>query len=62
MKDKKQNKFQQAFILILLFIVLMGFIGMIKEFLVALVLAAIFAGLLYPFIIKFFYISKIDLY
>ncbi|RXJ97501.1 AI-2E family transporter [Malaciobacter molluscorum] len=49
MKDKKQNKFQQAFILILLFIVLMGFIGMIKEFLVALVLAAIFAGLLYPF-------------
>ncbi|WP_321311078.1 AI-2E family transporter [Halarcobacter sp.] len=49
MKGKKHNKFQQAFILILLFTVLMGFIGMIKEFLIALVLAAIFAGILYPF-------------
>ncbi|RXJ83332.1 AI-2E family transporter [Arcobacter sp. CECT 8985] len=49
MKDKKTNKFQQAFILVLLITVLMGFIGMIKEFLIALVLAAIFSGLLYPF-------------
>ncbi len=49
MKGKKHNKFQQAFILILLFTVLMGFIGMIKEFLIALILAAIFAGILYPF-------------
>ncbi|PLY11535.1 MAG: AI-2E family transporter [Arcobacter sp.] len=49
MKGKRPNKFQQAFILILLFTVLMGFIGMIQEFLIALVLAAIFAGLLYPF-------------
>lgn len=48
MKGKRSSKFQQAFILLLLFIVLMGFIGMIKEFLIALVLAAIFAGLLYP--------------
>ncbi|WP_419764655.1 MAG: AI-2E family transporter [Arcobacter sp.] len=48
MKGKRPNKFQQAFILLLLFIVLMGFIGMIKEFLIALILAAIFAGLLYP--------------
>jgi predicted PurR-regulated permease PerM len=48
MKGKRPSKFQQAFILLLLFIVLMGFIGMIKEFLIALVLAAIFAGLLYP--------------
>lgn len=49
MDQKKHNKFQQAFILLLLFTVLMGFIGMIRQFLIALVLAAIFAGLLYPF-------------
>lgn len=48
MKRKIPSRFQQAFILLLLFIVLMGFIGMVREFLIALVLAAIFAGLLYP--------------
>lgn len=42
------SKFQKAFILILLVIVLIGFIGMIQEFVIALVLAAIFAGLFYP--------------
>jgi len=42
-------KFQQGFILLLVFMALIGFIGMIHEFLIALVLAAIFAGLLYPF-------------
>lgn len=48
MKEKISDKFQKAFILLLLFMVLMGFIGMIREFLIALVLAAIFSGLLYP--------------
>jgi predicted PurR-regulated permease PerM len=48
-KKEISAKFQQGFILLLLFIVLAGFIGMIHEFLIALVLAAIFSGLLYPF-------------
>jgi len=52
MNGKKNDKFQQAFILILLFTALIGFIGMIKEFLIALVLAAIFAGILHPLYIK----------
>lgn len=58
MKEKRPSKFQQAFILLLLFIVLMGFIGMIKEFLIALVLAAIFAGLLYPLYNKVLFFLK----
>jgi len=52
MKKEISNIFQQGFVLLLLFITLMGFIGMIREFLIALVLAAIFAGLLYPFYSK----------
>jgi predicted PurR-regulated permease PerM len=48
MKAKTPNRFQQAFILLLMFITFMGFIGMIQEFLIALVLAAIFSGLLFP--------------
>jgi len=58
MKREMSNKFQQGFVLLLLFIVLMGFIGMIREFLIALVLAAIFAGLLYPFYSKILYFLK----
>ena len=49
MRKEIPNKFQQGFVLLLLFIVLIGFIGMIQEFLIALILAAIFSGLLYPF-------------
>lgn len=49
MKKEMPTKFQQGFILLLVFMALIGFIGMIHEFLIALVLAAIFAGLLYPF-------------
>ena len=52
MKKERSNIFQQGFVLLLLFITLMGFIGMIREFLIALVLAAIFSGLLYPFYSK----------
>jgi predicted PurR-regulated permease PerM len=59
MKKEVSNKFQQGFVLLLLFIALIGFIGMIQEFLIALVLAAIFSGLLYPFYRKlFFYFKK----
>lgn len=58
MKREIPNKFQQGFILLLLFTVLMGFIGMIREFLIALVLAAIFSGLLYPFYRKILYTLK----
>ncbi len=54
MKNEIANKFQQGFVLLLLFIALTGFIGMIHEFLIALMLAAIFAGLLYPFYRKLF--------
>jgi len=43
------NRLQQGFVLILLAAVAAGFIGMIRAFLIALILAAIFAGLLYPF-------------
>lgn len=58
MKKKLPDRFQQTFILLLLFIAAMGFIGMIREFLVALVLAAIFAGLLYPLYLKTLYYLK----
>ena len=58
METKIPNKFQQGFVLLLLFIVLIGFIGMIHEFLVALILAAIFSGLLYPFYRKILYSLK----
>lgn len=58
MEKENPNKFQQGFTLLLLFIALMGFIGMIREFLIALVLAAIFAGLLYPFYRKILYYFK----
>lgn len=58
MKKEIPNKFQQGFVLLLLFIALMGFIGMIREFLIALVLASIFAGLLYPFYSKILYSLK----
>ncbi len=58
MKKEISNTFQQGFVLLLLFIALMGFIGMIREFLIALVLAAIFSGLLYPFYRKLFYYFK----
>jgi len=52
MKENIPNKFQQAFILLLLIMILMAFIGMIQEFLMAIILAAIFSGLLYPFYSK----------
>ena len=58
MKKEISNTFQQGFVLLLLFIALMGFIGMIREFLIALVLAAIFSGLLYPFYRKILYSLK----
>jgi predicted PurR-regulated permease PerM len=58
MKKEVSNKFQQGFVLLLLFIILIGFISMISEFLIALVLAAIFSGLLYPFYRKLFYYLK----
>jgi predicted PurR-regulated permease PerM len=58
MKREISNTFQQGFVLLLLFTVLVGFIGMIREFLIALVLAAIFAGLLYPFYSKILYSLK----
>lgn len=58
MKIEKSNTFQQGFVLLLLFIALAVFIGMIHEFLIALVLAAIFSGLLYPFYLKLFYYFK----
>lgn len=58
MKKEVSNKFQQGFILLLLFMALMGFILMIHEFLIALILAAIFSGLLYPFYRKLFYYLK----
>ncbi|CAA6823222.1 MAG: AI-2E family transporter [uncultured Sulfurovum sp.] len=52
MHQKISNSFQQGFILLLLLTVLVSYIGMIQEFLIALVLAAIFSGLLYPFYLK----------
>jgi len=58
MKTKISKTFQQGFVLLLLFMVLVGFIGMIREFLIALVLAAIFSGLLYPFYRKILYSLK----
>ena len=58
MKKEISNTFQQGFVLLLLFMVLVGFIGMIREFLIALVLAAIFSGLLYPFYRKILYSLK----
>lgn len=58
MKREIPNRFQQGFVLLLLFITLTGFIGMIREFMIALVLAAIFSGLLYPFYLKIFYALK----
>ncbi|HSR73333.1 MAG TPA: AI-2E family transporter [Sulfurovum sp.] len=58
MKKEIPNKFQQGFILLLLFMALAGFIGMIHGFLVALILAAIFSGLLYPFYSKLFNFLK----
>jgi len=58
MEVKTPNRFQKAFMLVLLLIVLIGFIGMIQEFLIAIVLAAIFAGLLYPLYNKMLYYLK----
>lgn len=58
MKKEIPNTFQKGFILLLLFITLAGFIGMVHEFLIALILAAIFAGLLYPFYRKIFVFLK----
>lgn len=58
MKKETPNTFQQGFVLLLLFMALMGFIGMIREFLIALVLAAIFSGLLYPFYRKLVHYLK----
>ncbi len=58
MNKEISNKFQQAFILLLLLVVLMGFVGMIREFIMVLVLAAIFAGLLYPLYRKILYYLK----
>jgi predicted PurR-regulated permease PerM len=55
MKTEKSNSFQQKFILLLILLVLTGFIGMIQEFIIALVLAAIFSGLLYPLYKKILY-------
>ncbi|HEY9189828.1 MAG TPA: AI-2E family transporter [Sulfurovum sp.] len=49
MKKEIPNTFRQGFVLLLLFMALAGFIGMVREFLIALILAAIFSGLLYPF-------------
>lgn len=58
MKKERSNKFQQGFVLLLLFIALAVFIGMVQEFLIALVLAAIFSGLLYPFYRKILHVYK----
>ncbi|EQB40477.1 hypothetical protein M947_01380 [Sulfurimonas hongkongensis] len=58
MDTKTPNKFQQTFILLLLLIVLVGFIGMIQKFLIAIILAAIFSGLLYPLYRKTLYYLK----
>jgi predicted PurR-regulated permease PerM len=58
MNKERSKTFQQGFVLLLLFMVLVGFIGMILEYLIALVLAAIFAGLLYPFYRKILYSLK----
>ncbi len=49
MSADSHNKLQLGFVLVLLAVVGLGFLGMIRQFLIALVLAAIFAGLLYPF-------------
>ncbi len=49
MSADPHNKLQQGFVLVLLVVVGLGYLGMIRQFLIALVLAAIFAGLLYPF-------------
>jgi len=48
LSTQTSNRFQQGFVLLLLATVLLGFIGMIRGFLIALVLAAILTGLLYP--------------
>jgi predicted PurR-regulated permease PerM len=58
MKKEIPNTFQQGFVLLLLFMALMGFIGMIHEFLIALILAAIFSGLLYPSYLKILHSLK----
>lgn len=42
------NRFRKGFILLLLTGVAVGFLGMIHDFLIALLLAAVVAGLLYP--------------
>lgn len=49
MSAESHNKLQQGFVLVLLVVVGLGFLGMIRQFLIALILAAIFTGLLYPF-------------
>lgn len=49
MTTPTDNRLQQGFVLLLLAIASGGFLGMIRNFLIALLLAAIFAGLLYPF-------------
>ncbi|MFN2366903.1 MAG: AI-2E family transporter [Desulfurivibrionaceae bacterium] len=49
MTVNSENRLQQGFVLVLLAIVITVFLWMIRNFLTPLVLAAIFAGLLYPF-------------
>lgn len=48
MTKNTNNRLQQGFVLILLAMIIIGFLGMIRHFLIAIVLAAIFSGLLYP--------------
>jgi len=47
--DPAAERFRKAFVLVLLLIVGATFLAMIREFIIALVLAGVFAALLYPF-------------
>ncbi len=49
MTANSENRLQQGFVLVLLAIASTVFLWMIRNFLIPLILAAIFAGLLYPF-------------
>ena len=52
MTNHSENRLKQRFVLLLVILVSIGFLWMIRNFLVPLILAAIFAGLLYPFYLR----------
>jgi predicted PurR-regulated permease PerM len=52
MTTNSKNRLRQGFVLLLLVTVALGFLGMIRNFLIVLILAALFTGLLYPFYIR----------